>query len=255
MSWKSPGFHWNPLKDLKRFSLHISRFLFTPSLLFTNIHYAAYAGSNNDDEDYSVSCEDTWHGRWKKCGSCFFPASLQHHPNSLQYHPNSLQRHPKFKTSKDLCQESLSPVSNWDLVKRLGTKLTWMRVPMWVPMWEEWVWEPTAPFCIRRSSKDGLVMNMNIIEYPSLESQPPKQWIYLKCRKASCPDFWSFCSEFWSTSVTRFKYLRFTQFRIWQQLNAGRQQQPKVRESGFLTAGHSRRWSGSSWVSHCCCSH
>ena len=35
MSWKSPGFHWNPLKDLKRFSLHISRFLFTPSLLFT----------------------------------------------------------------------------------------------------------------------------------------------------------------------------------------------------------------------------
>ena len=86
------------------------------------MHYAAYAGSNNDDEDYSVSCEDTWHCRWKKCGSCFFPASLQHHPNSLQ-------RHPKCKTSKDLCQESLSPVSNWDLVKRLGTKLTWMRFP------------------------------------------------------------------------------------------------------------------------------
>ena len=154
------------------------------------MHYAAYAGSNNDDEDYSVSCEDTWHGRWKKCGSCFFqPPSniIQTHSNIIQTHSNVIQNLKPQKISvKKVCL--LFPTEI--LLNALAQNWHRCGFPCGIGFLcgRSWVWEPTAPFCIRRSSKDGLVMNMNIIEYPSHDSHPPKQWIHLKCRKALTSD-------------------------------------------------------------------
>ena len=211
MSWKSPGFHWNPLKDLKRFSLHISRFLFTPSLLFTYILCTMQhmLGPIMTMRIILSHVKTRGMAGGRSVGVAFF----QPPSNIIQTHSNVIQNLKPQKISvKKVCL--LFPTEI--LLNALAQNWHRCGFPCGIGFLcgRSWVWEPTAPFCIRRSSKDGLVMNMNIIEYPSRESHPPKQWICLKCRKASGPDFWSFCSELWSTSVTRL-YLRFTPFCIY----------------------------------------
>ena len=135
MSWKSPGFHQNPLKDLKRFPLHISRFLFTPSLLFTYIlctmqHMLGPIMTMRIILSH-VKTRGIAGGR--SVGVAFF----QPPSNIIQTHSNVIQNLKPQKISvKKVCllfpTEILLNVlaQNWH---------GWMRVPMWnwVPMWEE----------------------------------------------------------------------------------------------------------------------
>ena len=253
MSWKSPGFHWNPLKDLKRFSLHISRFLFTPSLLFTYILCTMQhmLGPIMTMRIILSHVKTRGMAGGRSVGVAFF----QPPSNIIQTHSNVIQNLKPQKISvKKVCL--LFPTEI--LLNALAQNWHRCGFPCGIGFLcgRSWVWEPTAPFCIRRSSKDGLVMNMNIIEYPSPWLPSSKTMNMLEMQKSLRP--WLLIFLFWiminfcDPVILEIHPVLY----IWQQLNAVRQQQPKVRESGFLPAGHSRRcWSGSSWVTHYCCSH